>query len=414
MASVKDEKRNTSGPDLSVGIIEDPFQIKTLEITEAQNDPDELDLDEDLELSSEESSDELLDKLSHAMQAEAQSLPLLKSSEPNAEDLARENAEDAAEILASQIAEDQALEAELAKEEAEEIDEELKAALPQIQADGSLDLNEVQSCIETLLFLADKPMSIEKIRDLLGPDFSLSIFQEATTSLVDRYQSTHHGIELVQIAGGFQFRTKVGRSALAKKLARVRVQRLSSGAMESLAIVAYRQPVMKEDIDKVRGVDSSYFIRGLLDRKLIRISGRSELPGRPMLYSTTDEFLEIFGLKDLNTMPSLREIEEMIPTSQTRNPEDEDPRVKEMRKLVSQMKSDTSTTLKYDPKEDEKILKDIRERVNAIPTSTPSLDEQKALEKAEKQAKAEAGEPPADLEAAAAEAAVATENLDTV
>ena len=414
MASVKDEKRNTSGPDLSVGIIEDPFQIKTLEITEAQNDPDELDLDEDLELSSEESSDELLDKLSHAMQAEAQSLPLLKSSEPNAEELAQENAENAAEILASQIAEDQALEAELAKEEAEEIDEELKAALPQIQADGSLDLNEVQSCIETLLFLADKPMSIEKIRDLLGPDFSLAIFQEATTSLVDRYQSTHHGIELVQIAGGFQFRTKVGRSALAKKLARVRVQRLSSGAMESLAIVAYRQPVMKEDIDKVRGVDSSYFIRGLLDRKLIRISGRSELPGRPMLYSTTDEFLEIFGLKDLNTMPSLREIEEMIPTSQTRNPEDEDPRVKEMRKLVSQMKSDTSTTLKYDPKEDEKILKDIRERVNAIPTSTPSLDEQKALEKAEKQAKAEAGEPPADLEAAAAEAAVATENLDTV
>src|SRR5476651_1049559 len=101
--------------------------------------------------------------------------------------------------------------------------------------------------------------------------------------------------------------------------------------MESLAIIAYRQPVMKEDIDKIRGVDSSYFIRGLLDKKLIEITGRSELPGRPMLYGTTKEFLEIFGLKDINQMPPLRELESMVPGSQSSNPDDEDPRVKEMR-----------------------------------------------------------------------------------
>jgi segregation and condensation protein B len=209
------------------------------------------------------------------------------------------------------------------------------------------------------------------------------------TQLRDRYQKTHHGIELVEINGGFQFRTKPGRAALARKLAKVQTQRLSSGAMETLAIVAYRQPVMKEDIDKVRGVDSSHFVRGLLERKLIRIAGRSELPGRPMLYCTTVEFLELFGLKDLSAMPSLRELEQMVPASQTGNPEDEDPRVKEMRRLVGEMKSDTSTRLTYDPREDEKILKEIRERVSAIPTSTPYIEEQKAAEKAAAEAAAQ-------------------------
>jgi hypothetical protein len=105
-----------------------------------------------------------------------------------------------------------------------------------------------------------------------------------------------------------------------------------------------------------------------------------------MLYSTTETFLELFGLKDLAALPSLRELEQMVPASQSGNPEDEDPRVREMRRLVGKMKSDTSTTLLYNPEEDEKILTEIRERVQAIPTSTPYLDEQKALEKAAKQA----------------------------
>jgi len=204
----------------------------------------------------------------------------------------------------------------------------------------------------------------------------------------------------VEVAGGLQFRTKPGRAALAKKLAKVTTQRLSSGAMQTLAIIAYRQPAMKEDVDKIRGVDSSYFIRGLLERKLIQISGRSELPGRPMLYTTTPEFLELFGLKDLAAMPSLHEIEKMIPSSQSSNPDSpdyEDPRVKEMRRLVGQMKSDTSTTIHYNPREDEKILREIRERINSIPTSTPYLEEQKAKEKQEAELATLVDEAPAEL-----------------
>lgn len=290
---------------------------------------------------------------------------------------------ESANQLAAQIAEDQALQAELAKEaeEAEQMDPALAAALPQRGEDGSLDLNELQSAIEAILFMVDKPIKMERIHEMLGPDFELNLFQEAMSALMDRYQSTAHGVEIVQVANGYQFRTKAGRAALVKKLAKVQTQRLSSGAMESLAIIAYRQPVLKDDIDKIRGVDSSYFIRQLLDKKLIHISGRSELVGRPLLYSTTDEFLSLFNLKDLAAMPSLREIEQMIPASQTQNPEDEDPRVKEMRKLVGQMKSDTSVSLIYDAREDEKILKDIKERVGSIATTTPYLEQQKEIEK---------------------------------
>jgi segregation and condensation protein B len=222
------------------------------------------------------------------------------------------------------------------------------------------------------------------------------LFTQALQELQARYADPNHNIELVEVSGGWQLRTKPGRAALAKKLAKVQNQRLSAGGMETLAIVAYRQPVMKEEIDKIRGVDSSYFIRGLLDKKLIAITGRSELVGRPMLYSTTDTFLELFGLKDLASMPPLRELESMVPASQSDNPEgeDADPRVREMRKLVGQMKSDTSTSLIYDPREDEKLLQEIRERVQSIPTSTAYLDEQKEMEKQAKLAAKAAAESP--------------------
>jgi ABC-type Zn uptake system ZnuABC Zn-binding protein ZnuA len=105
-----------------------------------------------------------------------------------------------------------------------------------------------------------------------------------------------------------------------------------------------------------------------------------------MLYSTTDDFMQLFGLASLNDLPSLRELEQMIPSSQSNNPDDEDPRVKQMRKLVQDMKADVSVTLKYDPKEDEKFLQDIREKVKSIPTSTPTLeaqDQEKELAKTE-------------------------------
>ncbi|OFZ21085.1 MAG: SMC-Scp complex subunit ScpB [Bdellovibrionales bacterium GWB1_55_8] len=381
------EQDNGQGIDF-VSLVQDPYGFRNTEIADAQNSTEPLDIDSDLdadldpELIITERDDTELDRVASAVAEATQEFATQAAA--NAAEATDDR--DAEAELAAQIAEDEALAQRIAEENAlaESEDPELRAALPVepvADSEGNLDLREVESCIEALLFMTDKPMSVKKLQDLLGPDFSDEIFTSAVASLMTRYQTVHHGVELVEVAGGLQLRTKPGRAALAKKLAKVQTQRLSSGGMESLAIVAYRQPVMKEDIDKIRGVDSSYFIRGLLDKKLIQITGRSELPGRPMLYGTTNEFLEIFGLKDLSGLPSLHEIEKMIPASQSDNPNDEDPRVKEMRRLVNQMKTDTSTSLVYNPREDEKILKEIRERVNSIPTSTPYLDEQKAAEK---------------------------------
>ena len=370
-----------------VVMIQDPFGI-----TPSEDLPeDELLLSEeeaeseDSEDSEEADPDEQFAQLQSAMNVE-QAKQIDELTEVSGE------TEEAAQArLAREIAEDLALESqeeELAAAELE-ADPELRAALPQIPLmgeDGELDLTELQSCVETLLFLSDKPVTAKKLREMLGEQIPFPAIQESITQLQDRYSQPMHGIELAEINGGFQIRTKPIRAALAKKLARVVVQRLSTGAMETLAIMAYKQPVMKEEIDQIRGVDSAHFIRTLLDRKLVRIAGRSELPGRPMLYATSDEFLEMFGLKDLESLPPLRELESMIPMSQSGQGE-EDPRVKQMRKLVQEMKANSQSILDYNPKDDEQFLQDIREKVNAIPVSTATLDAQREAEKAAKHAK---------------------------
>jgi segregation and condensation protein B len=417
MSEQKDKK--SSGV---VAFVQDPYGLSNVEVNEAQMNEDELDLDADIgedsaTLASPDDSDdatgdeELSDLTEEVALAETSPETSEEEYQRLAQAVAQQVQEDTARLqalsaevhgeneaesrtrLAREIAEDEALEREMAAqlEQVDQGDEELRRALPsrpEKLEDGSLDLRELESCLEALLFMSDKPLSAEKLRELLGPDFPHSLFQEAITSLRDRYQGAQHGIELVEVGGGVQFRTKPGRAALAKKLAKVQTQRLSGGAMETLAIVAYRQPVMKDDIDKIRGVDSSHFIRGLLDKKLIRITGRSELPGRPMVYSTSPEFLELFGLKSLDALPSLRELEQMVPGSQSASAENEDPRVKEMRRLVGEMSLDTSVTLAYDPKEDENILQEIRAKVNAIPTSSPYLDAQKEAERIAKSGEA--------------------------
>src|SRR5262249_48325202 len=140
------------------------------------------------------------------------------------------NGSDAEAELAAQIAEDQALEAQLRAEDAAEDN----APSPLLNSQGELDQQEVESSLEALLFMSDKPLSTRKLHELLGPEFGVDVFETALTSLVARYRSTAHGFELLEIAGGWQFRTKPGKAALARKLAKIQTQRLSSGALETL------------------------------------------------------------------------------------------------------------------------------------------------------------------------------------
>lgn len=254
--------------------------------------------------------------------------------------------------------------------------------LPEAEDFSAADLSaeEIEAHVETLIFLSEKSISFKRLQEILGEGQDAAKLKTAIEAVQARYQEKNHGFELAEVAGGYQFRTKLSQSAIAKRLARVQVQRLSRGAMECLAIISYNQPVMKEDLDRIRGVDCSYFMRTLLDRKLIEMSGRSELPGRPILYKTTRDFLELFGLSGLQDLPPLAELERMMPTSESDNPENETPEVRKLRTLVQEM-NDDKTRIAYDPAEDDKILKEMRERIREIPVSTPSLEQEDKDEK---------------------------------
>jgi segregation and condensation protein B len=281
------------------------------------------------------------------------------------------------QLLSPEGSEDE--EDSVSTEEMSEEDAALRAALPKCDADGNYDLVDLQSCIDTLLFYSDKSISLKKIKEMLELNGAEDApILAAIEMLKESYRARNRGFEVAEIAGGYQLRTKIEKAPLLRKLAKVQVQRLSRGAMETLTICAYKQPCTKDDIDQIRGVDSSHFIRTLLDRKLIEVTGRSEAPGRPMIYATTDTFLEVFGLMDLGGLPPLREIEAMVPQLGASEEGAEDPRVIQMRKMVSQMKIEANH-LDYDAKEDEKILQEIRERVKSIDISTPYLERQKEL-----------------------------------
>ncbi len=175
------------------------------------------------------------------------------------------------------------------------------------------------SVLESLLFAADKPLSVERIHELLeetaaaphkpsGPPlYKPQQLQSALLSLSESLQHNGRGIGLHEVAGGWQLRTAPSNAPWVQRMLKQKPVRLSRAQLEALSIVAYRQPITRPEIDDIRGVDSGASLRMLLDRGLIRILGKKEEPGRPLLYGTTKEFLEFFNLKDLKDLPTLRE-----------------------------------------------------------------------------------------------------------
>ena len=137
------------------------------------------------------------------------------------------------------------------------------------------------------------------------------MIHESLTRLQAGYEEKHHGVRLVEVAEGYQFRTKATYSKFVQNLFKVNSLVLTPTALEVLAIIAYKQPVSKTDVEKIRGVDSSHIIRALMDKRLVQITGRSEELGRPSLFGTTSEFLEVFNLADINALPPEYELEEM-------------------------------------------------------------------------------------------------------
>jgi segregation and condensation protein B len=164
--------------------------------------------------------------------------------------------------------------------------------------------------IESLLFVAETPLTLDHLRGILEVEETAAI-RAAIEELRTEYDRRDGGFVLRQVAGGYQFRTQGRYNEWIKRLVKPNSPRMSRAALETLAIIAYNQPIIRSDVEHIRGVDSGGVLRMLMERKLIRVLGRKEIPGRPLIYATTRHFLEVFELKDLKDLPTPKEIEEL-------------------------------------------------------------------------------------------------------
>ena len=163
------------------------------------------------------------------------------------------------------------------------------------------------SRLESILFVSPDPVSVRRLARILGVEGAR--IRELLGELVRHYEN--RGIVLQEISGGFQFRSHPDNAAVIRHVFRLRPLRMSRAAMETLSIVAYRQPVTRVDVEAIRGVDCGGTLKYLFEKELIRVIGRKEEPGRPIIYGTSSRFLELFGLKALSDLPALHEFSEL-------------------------------------------------------------------------------------------------------
>lgn len=226
---------------------------------------------------------------------------------PSEEDLEFPNELSAAAEVSAEITEEVPATAEEAvAAESEMIPDELLW-----QARTGLNPDTLCGAIETIIFMSDKPVSIQKIKALIDEDMPLKIIHEALQRLQAEYEQKHHGLRLLEVAEGYQYRTKATYSKYVQDIFKINSLVLSPTALEVLAILAYKQPVSKVEVDKIRGVDSGHIVRALMDKRLVKVVGRSDELGRPVLYGTTPEFLEVFNLPNLSALPPEHELDEM-------------------------------------------------------------------------------------------------------
>ena len=170
---------------------------------------------------------------------------------------------------------------------------------------------ELKSALEALLFVVGNPLSVDRLK---------GVFEEAPPEQIEaqlqalrqEYEDRGAGIMLAEVAGGYQLATSPEQAAWIRKFRAVKVSsKLSRPALETLAIVAYKQPITRTEVEAVRGVNIGGIMRNLMERRLVKIVGKKDVPGKPMMYGTTQEFLQYFGLKDLSSLPTLKEFQEL-------------------------------------------------------------------------------------------------------
>ena len=187
------------------------------------------------------------------------------------------------------------------------------AEVEELEVDGghrAPTTSELPWALEAVLFASADPLSFDRLRDVLG-GVEPSLLRATLTALEESLVRRGAGVRLVEVGSGYQLRTVPRAATWVAKARGAKPVKLSRAAVETLSIVAYRQPVTRHEVERIRGVDCGSMLRTLLERKLLRVLGRQDVPGRPLVYGTTPEFLAFFGLRDLSDLPTLRDLREL-------------------------------------------------------------------------------------------------------
>ena len=227
----------------------------------------------------------------------------------------------------------------------------------------------VRAVVEALLFAAEKPLDIGQLEETTR--FSRELVAAALEELQQRYAPGSGGIVLVDLQGRFHLRTDPQVGAYVRRMLQVKPLRLTRAALETLSIIAYRQPITRPEMEDLRGVDCGAVTKALLERKLIRILGKKDEPGRPLLFGTTKEFLELFNLRDLTQLPTLREFQELS---------------EESRKIVEDESKPPPTVaglteLAHDPAIDERMMEATVESEGALAQLESAIEHAEASAK---------------------------------
>ena len=233
------------------------------------------------------------------------------------------------------------------------------------------------SILESILFSTDRPITLEALKQVFkGTSVTASQLKDAMDEYAVELASPSRGVSLELVAGGYQIRTKVDNIEYLKRMQKNRPFRLSQPAMEVLSIIAYKQPCIKSEVDEIRGVESGHLMRALMDKGLMRFAGKSELPGKPMLYETTKKFLEIFGLRNIKELPTLNEIDELIPEGIGE--------IEEEQEKLNALSDKLSMEAGQSYSENEEELGRISEQLSGISTTTDFFEKEKIRQREER------------------------------
>lgn len=236
----------------------------------------------------------------------------------------------------------------------------------------------LESIVESILFASDRPVSLASIKLIFkGTNITTQKIKRVLDNLMVEYAGVRRGVSLEEVPGGFQLRTKMDNMEFLRRSVKGRPFKLSGPALEVLAIAAYKQPVTKAEIDEIRGVESGHLLRALMERNLMMFQGKSDLPGKPMLYGTTKKFLEIFSLRNLKELPTLSQIDELLPEG-IGEEEVNKPKLGDVTEAMSQQIGSSYS-------EGEEELTKITDQLEKITSTTDFFEQEKIRQKQEKE-----------------------------